>query len=151
MQAAGGCSAVYHAMDIDDVLTIMKHPKTMIASDGGVEAPSDRMPHPRNYGAFARVLGYYVREQNVMPLHTAIHKMTMMPANIIGLSDRGRLSVGAIADITVFDPGTIEDKATFENPHQYAVGTLHVFVNGEQVLSDGEMTEKRPGQVIRSR
>ena len=151
MQAAGGCSAVYHAMDIDDVLTIMNHPKTMIASDGGVEAPSDRMPHPRNYGAFARVLGYYVREQNVMPLHTAIHKMTMMPAGRMGLSDRGRLTIGAIADVTVFDPDTIIDKATFENPHQYAVGTLHVFVNGEQVLSDGEMTDKRPGKVIRSR
>jgi len=151
MQEAGGCSAVYHAMDPQDVEAIMRHPRTMIASDGGVEAPSDRVPHPRNYGAFARVLGEYVREQGVLRLHTALHKMSMMPAERLGLADRGRIVEGAIADIAIFDPLEIEDKATFSEPHQYAVGMHYVLVGGELVLGDGEMTGRRPGRVIRAR
>ena len=147
---AGNCSAVFHAINEDDVKNIMRHPMTMPASDGGIEGPSDRVPHPRNYGTFSRVLGYYVRELNVMPLHTAIHKMTMLPADRIGLSDRGRIVEGAIADIAVIDPATVVDKATFENPHQYAEGAHHVFVSGEAVLLNGEMTGKRPGKVLRS-
>ncbi|MGI9202464.1 MAG: N-acyl-D-amino-acid deacylase family protein [Woeseiaceae bacterium] len=148
---AGNCSAVFHAINSEDVRNIMRHPATMPSSDGGIEGPSERVPHPRNYGTFARVLGYYVREQNVMPLHTAIHKMTMLPADRIGLSDRGRISEGAIADIAVIDPGTVIDKATFENPHQYAEGAHHVFVSGVAVLSGSQMTGERPGKVIRSR
>ena len=150
MQQAGGCTMVYHAMHDDDVARIMVHPATMIASDGGVEAPSDQVPHPRNYGAFARVLGRYVREQGVMPLHTAIHKMTRMPADRLGLDDRGRIEVGAVADIAVFDAAKIIDHATFDAPHQYATGVVHVFVNGVPVLRDGDMTGARPGVVIRS-
>jgi N-acyl-D-amino-acid deacylase len=148
---AGNCSAVFHAINADDVINIMRHPATMPASDGGIEGPSDRVPHPRNYGTFARVLGYYVRELGVMPLHTAIHKMTMMPADRIGLSDRGRIEEGAIADIAVIDPAKVIDKATFENPHQYAEGAHHVFVSGEAVLLNGEMTGARPGKILRSR
>jgi N-acyl-D-amino-acid deacylase len=147
---AGNCSAVFHAINEDDVKNIMRHPMTMPASDGGIEGPSDRVPHPRNYGTFSRVLGYYVRELNVMPLHTAIHKITMLPADRIGLSDRGRIAEGAIADIAVIDPATVIDKATFEDPHQYAEGAHHVFVSGEAVLLNGEMTGKRPGKVLRS-
>ncbi len=146
---AGNCSAVFHAINADDVINIMRHPVTMPASDGGVEGPSDRVPHPRNYGTFARVLGYYVRELGVMPLHTAIHKMTMMPADRIGLKNRGRIAQGAIADIAVIDPAKVIDKATFENPHQYAEGAQHVFVSGEAVLLNGEMTGVRPGKVLR--
>lgn len=147
---AGSCSAVFHAINEQDVKRIMRHPVTMPSSDGGVEAPSDRVPHPRNYGTFARVLGYYVREQNVMPFHTAIHKVAMLPADRIGLSDRGRIKIGAIADIAVLDPASIVDTATFDDPHQYAEGAHHVFVSGVAVLLNAEMTGARPGKVIRS-
>ena len=147
--AAGNCSAVFHAINEEDVKRIMRHPVTMPASDGGIEGPSERVPHPRSYGTFARVLGYYVRELHVFPFHTAIHRMSRLPADRIGLSDRGRIAAGAIADIAVLDPEAIIDKATFENPHQYAEGTHHVFVSGEAVLLDGEMTGRRPGRVLR--
>ena len=148
---AGNCGAVFHAINEDDVKRIMRHPVTMTASDGGVEGPSARVPHPRNYGTFARLLGYYVREQGVLPFHTAIYKVTRLPADRLGLTDRGRIEVGAIADIAVLDPATVIDKATFDNPHQYAEGAHHVLVSGEAVLLNQEMTGKRPGQVLRSR
>ena len=144
------CRAVFHAMSEEDVRRIMQHPVTMTASDGGIEAPTERKPHPRYYGAFARVLGRYVREENLLPLHTAIHKMTRLPAERMGLTDRGRIEVDAVADIAVFDSQTVIDKATFEDPHQYAEGMHHVFLSGEAVLLDGEMTGARPGRVLRS-
>ena len=147
---AGGCQCVYHAMSMEDVDRIMVHPKTMIASDGGVMAPGDNSPHPRNYGSFARVLGVFVRERGLLPLPVAIHKMTMMPADRINIGDRGRIEVGAFADIVVFDAEEIIDTATFEEPHQYALGVHHVFVNGEAVLLDKTMTGKRPGRVLRA-
>jgi dihydroorotase/N-acyl-D-amino-acid deacylase len=150
LEYAGGCQVVYHAMSLEDVERIMVHPKTMIASDGGIVAPGFGVPHPRNYGSFARVLGHFVRERGLLPLPTAIHKMTRMPADRIGLSDRGRIEAGAYADICVFDPATIIDKATFEDPHQYAEGVRHVFVNGAPALLNGEMTGNRPGRVLRS-
>ncbi len=148
---AGNCSAVFHAIDAADVVRIMQHPATMVSSDGGIEGPSDRVPHPRNYGTFARVLGYYVREQGALPFHTAIHKMTKLPADRIGLADRGRIEVGAIADVAIIDPDTVIDTATFGNPHRYALGTFHVFVSGQPVLLNSEMTGARPGKVLRAR
>lgn len=148
--AAGNCSAVFHAINEEDVRNIMRHEKTMIASDGGIEGPSERVPHPRNYGTFARVLGYYARDEGVLPVYTAIHKMTMQPADRIGLSDRGRLAVGAVADIAVLDLDAVIDRSTFEDPHQYAEGAHHVIVNGRPVLLNGEMTGARPGFVLRS-
>ena len=144
------CRAVFHAMSEEDVRRIMQHPVTMTASDGAIEAPTERRPHPRYYGAFARVLGRYVREENLIPLHTAIHKMTWLPAERIGLTDRGRIEVDAVADISVFDSQTVIDTATFEDPHQYAEGMHHVFLSGEAVLLNGEMTGARPGRVLRS-
>lgn len=150
LQVAGGCAAVYHAISEDDVLRVMSHPRTMIASDGGIYVPGVGVPHPRNYGSFARVLGHYVRDLQHLPLHTAIYKMTQLPADRIGLADRGRLTVGAIADIAIFDPATITDRATFENPHQYAEGVHYVFVAGQAVLLDSEMLNVRPGRVLRS-
>jgi dihydroorotase/N-acyl-D-amino-acid deacylase len=150
LQQAGGCQAIYHAMHPDDVVSIMRHPRTMIAADGGIETPGNGHPHPRNYGTFPRVLGEYVRERGVMSFHTAIHKMTGMPADRIGLADRGRIEPGAIADIVVLDPDTVIDRATFVDPHQYAEGVVHVFVAGQAVLRDGEMTGVRPGRVLRS-
>lgn len=150
LQQAGGCGAIYHAMHPEDVVAILQHPRTMIAADGGIEIPGNAHPHPRNYGAFARVLGRYVRELEALPLHTAIHKMTRLPAERIGLASRGRIEAGAVADIVVFDPATITDHATFSEPHQYATGMQHVFVAGEAVLLDGETTGARPGRVLRS-
>jgi dihydroorotase/N-acyl-D-amino-acid deacylase len=122
----------------------------MIASDGGIMAPGDNSPHPRNYGAFARVLGEFVRERELLSLTTAIHKMTQMPADRINVSDRGRIAVGAIADIAVFDSDEVIDTATFEEPHQYALGMHHVIVNGQPVLLDKNMTGARPGRVLRA-
>ena len=112
--------------------------------------PAEDRPHPRNYGSFARVLGLYVREKGVLEFSAAIHKMSRMPADRIGLSERGRIEVGAIADIAVLDPGQVIDRATFKNPHQLSEGVHHVFVNGQAVLLDGAMTGARPGRVLRS-
>jgi dihydroorotase/N-acyl-D-amino-acid deacylase len=127
---AGNCSAVFHAIDENDVRNIMRHDRTMIASDGGIEGPSERVPHPRNYGTFARVLGHFSRDEGVLPPQTAIHKMSMKPADRINLYDRGRLEVGAMADIAVIDLTTVIDRSTFEAPHRYAQGVEHVLVNG---------------------
>ncbi|MEJ2297489.1 MAG: D-aminoacylase [Woeseiaceae bacterium] len=150
LQEAGGCQAIYHAMHPEDVVTILRHPRTMIAADGGIEVPGSGHPHPRNYGTFARVLGHYVRDLQVLSLPAAIHKMTRMPAERIGLAERGRIEAGAIADIVVFDPATVIDRATFAQPHQYAEGVQHVFVAGKPVLLDGQPTGARPGRLLRS-
>jgi dihydroorotase/N-acyl-D-amino-acid deacylase len=148
LEEKGGCSAVYHSMDEADVVRIMQHPKTMVASDGGIHMPANDRPHPRNYGSFARVLGRYVREQGVLGFADAVYRMSRMPADRIGLPDRGRIATGAYADIAVLDPDAVIDRATFSNPHQLAAGVRHVFVNGQAVLRDGEMTGSRPGRVL---
>ena len=105
--------------------------------------------HPRAYGNFARLLGKYVRDEKVIPMEEAIRKLTSLPADTLRVKDRGRIQPGLFADIVVFDPRTIADRATYEKPHQYAVGMRHVFVNGVQVLRDGEHTGAKPGRVVR--
>ena len=149
IQTNGGCSGVFHAMSEEDVARIMQHPRTMIASDGGIYVAGEGVPHPRNYGSFARVLAWYVREKEIIPAGEAIHKMSKMPAERIGLHDRGRIEVGAMADIAVLDLATVQDHATFQDPHQYATGVKHVLVNGVMVLKDSEMTGERPGRSLR--
>jgi len=149
IQQNGGASGVWHVVDEADVLRIMQHPFTMISSDGGIGVPGDGHPHPRHYGAFARVLGRYVREQNVLSLEEAVRKMTSLPAWRIGQPERGRLAEGAFADIVVFDPATITDRATFEDPHQFSVGVRHVVVNGVPVLIAGSLTGEKPGRILR--
>ena len=144
----GSCSGVFHAMDEDDLLRIMRHPATMIASDGTVTIFGSAAPHPRSYGTFVRVLGVYVREKKVLTLEDAVRKMSSFPAARIGLSDRGVLKPGMKADIAVFDPATVRDMATFEKPHQYAAGVPHVIVNGQVVYENGAMTAARPGRVL---
>jgi N-acyl-D-amino-acid deacylase len=106
-------------------------------------------PHPRAYGNFSRLLGKYVRDEKVITLHEAIRKLTSLPASNLRISRRGELKVGNYADIVVFDPATIADKATFEKPHQFAEGMIHVFVNGVQVLKEGVHTDARPGRFVR--
>ena len=106
------------------------------------------MPHPRAYGNFARVLGKYVRDEKVLSLPDAIRKLAAQPSANLGFARRGLLKPGMFADIVVFDPATIADKATFEQPHQYAVGVRHVWVNGVQVLKDGEHTGAKPGRAL---
>lgn len=106
-------------------------------------------PHPRAYGCFARVLGKYVRDEKTLPLREAIRRMTGLPAGNLKLDRRGRLLPGYHADVVVFDPATIQDHATYEKPHQYSTGVVHVFVNGVQVLRDGEHTGAKPGRVVR--
>ena len=144
----GGCSGIFHAMNEADLLRILKHPATMIASDGEIPVFGRANPHPRSYGTFARVLGVYVREKKALTLEEAIRKMSAFPAARLGLSDRGVLRPGLKADIAVFDPAAVRDMATFTNPHQYAEGVSHVIVNGEIVFENGEMTAARPGRVL---
>jgi N-acyl-D-amino-acid deacylase len=147
----GTCVAVYHAISEDDLVRIMKHPATMIASDAlpGIPTFGKDAPHPRAYGTFARVLGVYVREKKVLTLEDAIRKMSSLPAQRMGLPDRGLLRPGMKADVVVFNPAIIVDKATFEKPHQYAEGVVDVIVNGQPTLKDRTMTGERAGRSLR--
>ena len=149
-QAKGGASAIYHAIDSSDVDRIMQHPQTMIASDGRLADYGKGHPHPRWYGTFPRVLGHYVRERRLLSLEQAIHKMTQMPADRLGLSERGRIAEGAFADIVIFDPKTIIDKSTFRIPHQYPEGIYYVIVNGKMAVDQNQFTKMRAGKVLRS-
>ena len=147
----GGASAIYHVLDDADVDRIMRHPQTMIASDGRLTKPGEGHPHPRWYGTFPRVLGHYVRERKLLSLETAVHKMTGMPARRLGLADRGRVATGLVADLVLFDPATVRDQATFEAPHQYPVGIDVVLVNGVLAVDGGRYTGVRAGKVLRHR
>ena len=146
-----GC--VVHNRVESDVRFFLSHPLAMIGSDGNAVSPTgvyaDDKPHPRFYGTHPRILGRYVREQSLMSLETAVHKMTGMPAERLRLRDRGRVEEGLVADLAIFDPDTVIDRATFEDPHQLAEGVPHVLVNGELVVSNGKHTGARPGRVLR--
>jgi dihydroorotase/N-acyl-D-amino-acid deacylase len=147
----GSAGAVYFGMSEADVELAMKQPWLGVGSDGTAVSPAMTFvgkPHPRFYGTFPRVLGVYVREKNVLTLPDAIRKMTSFPAQIIGLADRGLLRSGMAADITIFDPKTVSDKATFEDPLQYPVGIPYVIVNGVVVIDQGQHTGAKPGRVL---
>jgi len=144
----GGCQGIFHAMSEADLLRILKHPATMIASDGEIPVFGRASPHPRSYGTFARVLGRYVREQKALTLEDAIRKMSSFPAARLGLSDRGVIRPGLKADLAIFDPAAVRDMATFANPHQYAQGFSYVIVNGRIAFEGSEMTDARPGRVL---
>ena len=141
----GGAQMIFHTMDEREVADIMKDPLVAIASDSGVRTLGSGMPHPRGYGTNARVLGVYVREKRLITLEDAVRKMTSLPATAFRFPDRGLVRVGFVADLTIFDPATVSDKATFEKPHAYAEGVRHVIVNGRAVLKDGQMTGLLPG------
>jgi N-acyl-D-amino-acid deacylase len=144
--------AVYFVMNEDNVRKNIAIPWVSFGSDAGALAPEgvflNESTHPRAYGNFARLLGKYVREEKVIPLETAIHKLTALPAANLRIKERGSLQPGYFADIVVFDPAKIADHATYENPLQYATGVEHLFVNGVQVLKDGEHTGAKPGRVV---
>ena len=144
----GGATAVYHAINTDDVDRIMQHPVTAIGSDGPVGIFGEGTPHPRQYGTFARVLGHYVRERAVLTLEDAVRKMSSQTARRLGIHNRGLLTEGYYADIAIFDADEIIDKATFEEPHQYAIGIKFVLVNGQVVVEQGRHTGRRPGKII---
>ena len=148
LQLRGNCSAIYHAINEEDLERIMRYPHTMIASDGGIPNFGEDVPHPRNYGTFARVLGRYVRERKVLTLEEAVRRMTSLPAGRFRIMDRGLLRPGMKADIAVFDAAVVADKSEFAKPHQYAVGFRHVVVNGQLVMRDEKLTGARSGRVL---
>ncbi len=149
MYKAGGAGMVYHKMSEEDVRRIMAEPFTMIAADSGVRRFNEGAPHPRGYGNNVRVLARYVREGNLITLEDAVRKMTSLPAQTFGLRDRGLIREGFAADLVLFDPATVADRATFAAPHQYPVGIAHVIVNGQIVFENNAMTTKRPGVALR--
>jgi N-acyl-D-amino-acid deacylase len=149
---AGRVSVILFQMDEGDVRRALDHPRVMIGSDGTASSPYGELAvgkgHPRSYGTFPRVLGEYVREQRVLSLPQAIHKMTGLPARRLGLRDRGLIRVGAKADLVVFDPRRVVDLATYDEPHRYPAGIEHVLVSGRSVIKDGQHTGSLPGRVL---
>ncbi len=145
----GSGSAIYHMMVEEDVRRIMQSPFTSIASDGSAVTFGADVPHLRNYGTFPRVLRKYVREEDLLSLEQAIHKMTAMPADRIKLASRGKLVEGMIADINIFDLDKVNDNENWASPHQYATGFSYVIVGGTVVIEDGERTGAFPGKVLK--
>ncbi len=145
----GGASAIFHAINEEDLVRILRDPNTMIGSDGEVIKFGVAAPHPRGYGTFVRVLGRYVRELKVITLQEAVRKMTSFPAQRLGLFDRGLVRPGMMGDLVLFDEQEIGDQATFENPHQYAVGVKFVLVGGQVIFDGKAMTAARPGKILK--
>lgn len=149
----GGVGMIGHGMSEENTSRILAHPLGMLCSDGGAYATygplSEGSPHPRGYGSFPRLLGHYVRDTGALTLESAIHKVTLMPARKLRLAGRGVIEPGAFADLVAFDPSTIADRATFDNPHQYPVGVPHVMVNGVLTLRDGEHTGVLGGRGVK--
>jgi N-acyl-D-amino-acid deacylase len=146
-------STIYFLMSEENVKKQIELPWVSFCSDAGSSAPEGvflkSSTHPRAYGNFARLLGKYVRREKVITLAEAVRRLASLPASNLKLDRRGKLETGYYADIVVFNPDTISDHATYEKPHQYATGMVHVFVNGTQVLKDGEHTGAKPGRVVR--
>ena len=149
LEARGGAQGVFHGMSEADLKIFLAHPLTMIASDAGPRKFNDAVPHPRGYGNNARVLGRYVRDQKVLTLEDAVRKMTSLPAKTFRLRDRGELRPGAIADVVIFDPATVNDPSTYDDPHHYAIGLSDVIVNGVPVIRAAQLTDARPGTPVR--
>lgn len=147
----GGAQMVYHSMGDEDLERILKWPHTAVASDGGIREFGSGMPHPRSYGTNARVLAEYVRKRRLLTLEDAIRRMTSLPARTFALRDRGLLREGAAADILLFDPDRVQDRATYVEPHQYSEGFDWVVVNGVVMVEDGRLTNAAGGRVLRHR
>ena len=143
-----GAQMIYHYMSVEDVDTIFRYPHTAVASDGSITAFGRGKPHPRSYGTNARVLKDLVRERGVLSLEDAVRRMTSLPATRFGFSGRGIVAPGFVADLVLFDPAEVSDPATYEDPHQYAVGFDYVWVSGEAVVADRKVSDARPGRFL---
>ena len=150
IQQKGGCQAIYHAISEEDIERILRSPYTMIGSDGEIPEFGHGAPHPRSYGTFSRVLARYVRERKVLTLEEAVHKMSGYTSERLRLFDRGLLRPGMKADIVILDPAKVQDKADYANPHQYAEGVRDLIINGQVVISNGQLTSARPGRILRA-
>ena len=152
-EAGGGVGMIGFGMSEENTERMLSHPLGMVCSDGGAYAPygplSNSSPHPRGYGSFPRVLGHYARDRGAMTLEAAVHKMSGLPARKLALADRGVLSVGAVADAVVFDPDSVSDRATFDDPHQYPDGIPHVIVSGLHTIREGEQSGQLGGRAVR--
>jgi N-acyl-D-amino-acid deacylase len=153
VQDGSRVSTVYFLMAEENVRRQMAIPWVSFGSDGEALAPEGvflkSSTHPRSYGNFARVLGKYVRDEKILTLEEAVRRLSALPAKNLKITNRGMLRPGNFADVVVFNPATVADKGTFENPRQYATGMLHVFVNGRQVVRNGQHTGEKPGRVVR--
>ncbi|HLO26729.1 MAG TPA: D-aminoacylase [Geobacteraceae bacterium] len=154
LEEEGAVGAIFFSMAEEDVTAILADPQVSVGSDGhglNAAAAAGEATHPRSYGTFARVLGRYVRDKNTLSLAAAVHKMSGLPASRLGFIERGLVRPGYAADMVIFDPATVEDRADYADPHRYATGVVHLLVDGEPVIRDGALTGKRPGRVLRRR
>jgi N-acyl-D-amino-acid deacylase len=149
MMQLGRAQMIYHSMGGQDVERILRYPWTAIASDGGIQEFGVGVPHPRSYGTNARVLGEYVRNRGVLTLEDAVRRMTSLPARTFGFRDRGLIREGMAADLVIFDPDRVADRATYQQPHQFSEGIDFVFVNGIAAVENAELTAARAGRVLR--
>lgn len=150
IETAGGAQIVNHAMNEEDVRVYMKQPWVATASDGSAKLPGASVPHPRSYGTFPRKVGFYAIDEKTIPLEQAIRSCSGLPADILGLKDRGYIKVGQFADVVIFDPKTFRDTATYEKPHQFATGVKYLFVNGTPTIEAGKhKPTELPGKVLR--
>jgi N-acyl-D-aspartate/D-glutamate deacylase len=150
LEIKGGFLAIYHEMDENDVINILKYPYAMIETDGDLVAPGSVFPHPRSFGSFPRVIAHYVDELKVISLEEAIKKMTSMPADQIRQPNRGRIAADAFADLIVFEEGKLKDHATYSNSKQFSTGIEQMLINGVFVIKDSELTPNTPGQWIKN-
>jgi N-acyl-D-aspartate/D-glutamate deacylase len=149
IQRKGGAQVVSYGMSEEDVRLFMKEPYVATASDGSSQVPAKTVPHPRSYGCFPRKVGLYALEDKVIPLEQALRSCNGLPADILQLPERGYLKKGYYADIVVFDPRTMRDKATFDTPHVYAKGVEYLFVNGKLAIERGMFKDTLAGKVLR--
>lgn len=149
IERSGGASVVNHSINESDVRYVMQQQWVATASDGSAKVPDHSVPHPRNYGTFPRRIGFYANREKVIPLSHAIYSASGLPAEILGLDDRGFLRQGYYADIVVFDPDAFVDRSSFVQPHQYSDGLVHLFVNGRPAIAEGRATGALPGRALR--
>jgi N-acyl-D-amino-acid deacylase len=154
LEEKAAVGAVYFSLSEEDVAEILSSDQVSVGSDGmGMNAKEDfgKSTHPRSYGTFARILGVYARGKGILSTAKAIHKMTGLVASRLGLKNRGFIKPGFTADLVLFDPLTIQDRSTFDHPHQYAVGVVYTWVNGCPTVQEGTVTGNTPGKVLRKR